>query len=418
MKRTIYHLLSYYLLTAYLLSCSPTEQISPDYNQISEKYLDSNLDSAIYFANQSLSLGLGDEKDYYSYYLLGYCHDYKEQLITAVDSYLNALAIIPNNIDSKNDHYWILNNLGRISDLSSNYRLAIDFYKKALPLASEKDQVGLSYNLANAYRKKGDYEAAKEVLLDGMDRAIANGDENRQVKLNYRFGQLYTDLQKYDKARSYFQTIINYDPSGTGKYKKYIHLSYQSLGHIDIQNEAYEDALMHYQNALKVKTTDKAKYITYLDLGMCLTELGRNEEALVYLAKAESTYPSVTQSKENIELFNVLKKVHYQLGDFEKSFAYSEIFHEEINAFIVFKEQVEKKFNAVRIQEKVENHQQEQHWTKKLTLYEILLLVAGVAILLIGGYFYWVNHKKKKVKGEVFDLSDRITSFLAAQQKG
>jgi len=57
---------------------------------------------------------------------------------------------------------------------------------------------------------------------------------------------------------------------------------------------------------LQAKKTDKEKFVSFLDIGNCHRKLGRFQESIYYLRKAENLYTSVYPRVDYIKLFKLM----------------------------------------------------------------------------------------------------------------
>ncbi len=169
--------------------------------------------------------------------------------------------------------------------------------------------------LGNAYKKIRIYEKAKEVYLEGLDHALENNDELRQVKLYHRLGLLYSALEDYEEARSYYQTIINYEGDTSRGYLRYVGKALHDMGSSYMYEGNYKEAVPYLRKALAIKNSDTEKFITYMDLGTSYVELGEHKEGIVYYQKAKECYNAVEPIKEHIELFRLMDLAYRKVDD-------------------------------------------------------------------------------------------------------
>ncbi|MEL6559668.1 MAG: tetratricopeptide repeat protein [Bacteroidota bacterium] len=411
--RIIFSFISICLVASLFCSCSREDLAAPAYNQLAEQSLDSNYDSAIYYARQSLKQGLGDEKDFYSYFLIGYSYDRKGLFINAYNSYERAILIVPDDSKFDFDRYGIHNNIGKISESYNNYEIAITSYEKALEYVTDKGKVNVLYNLSNVYRKMRDHGTAQSTIDEALQLASAFNDEARLVKIHYRIGQIQSDQKQFDLARSTYEKVLTLAGKDTEKHARYIGKAYHNMGNTYLLEGKYDMALNWFQKALSAKRSEKDKFITYMDMGTSLQNMKQHQQAVSYYRKAEVVFDQTEPSKDFIKLFNLMSEVHHKLGMYEDSHAYSQLYFEKINGFVADKEQIMKQLKAARFRENHDSLQAKLDLISSL-IWKNNLLTAAVAFLLLAlSFVWWQKRKMKRLRKGVAESLSGITSLNA-----
>lgn len=399
------------LVAILLFSCSREEIAAPDYNQLAEQYLDTNYDSAIYYARQSLQQGLGDEKDYFSYYIIGHSFLKKEKLINASNAYQRSLNLIPNGDQYDADHGWIYFDLASICKSYGNYDLAIAYYENALDYCKPEDKAGVLYNLSNVYRKMRDFGTAQATIDKALQLANSFNDEARKIKIHYRIGQILSDQGQYDKARKTYEKVLALAGADREKHARYIGKANHNMGNTYLQEGRHDIALNWFEKALSTKTSEKERFVTYMDMGTSLQHLQQSKLALSYYRQAEAVFNKTEPSKDFIKLFNLMSESHHQQGNYDEGRRYSQLYFEKINEFIADKELMMEQLKAARFRENHDNLQAKLDLIRTL-IWKNNLLTGAVAFLLLAlSIAWWQKRKMRRMRKGVADSLSEITSL-------
>lgn len=423
MKR-ITPLLLFLLVTLFVQSCredishEQTADHSSNFNALADSFIGKNEDSVIYYANQSLANGLGNESDYYSYFLLADSYHMKKSFLTAFDYYLKANETIPSGDQYNYDHCAILNQLGKISKIHANYDLAIANYKKALNYAPESYSIIIYRNLGNAYMENNQQEQATEAYLKAKDIALENNDLLQQAKTHHQLGLLFSDLGDYEQARSYFRTIINYTGDESAQYQRYRGKAYHNLGSSYLNEENYQKAIPHFEKAKALKK-GKEKFVTYMDLASCYAALGEPKAAAENFRMAASLYSKVEPYKKNIDLF---KKMHLFYRENEDLVAGNQAidrYIEEIDQFTHTKESLLNSYTAASLEAKVREHEKNQWFEELIYKYRFYIIaLSALAILLIIATIKVLKRarKLKTEKNKFLEIKSNIQRVLDGER--
>jgi len=407
----------FFLLGLVFFSCENELPVSK-YNEIAKSRLAQNeFDSCIYYAGKSLEADFNNGLDYYSHYLIAFSFDEKKEFLNASKSYLKALATIPEGKAFDDHRVSILKNIGRLCKIHGNYGQAIRYYQKALEYVGEADRAGLMFNLGNAYKGKEDYEEAQKTYLAALQVALDNNDMSRQVKIYHQLGLLYSELKDYGQARSYYQTVINYEngPTIPSNYEHYLGRSLHNMGSSFLYEGNYQQAVEYLLQAIKYKSKEKDLFITYMDLGTSFTKLGDFGLAHAYYAKAESIYSQVEPTEKNIEVFNLMNLSYRASGDLKKSLAYGDQYTREIKKFLHTRNEMIQQFNSTSFAKAMDDFHK---GTDRAARFKAL--VAGnwilIAVLIIAIFWaLWFYRKKRSImsqgKKAVADLNSFIKDF-------
>ena len=239
-----------------------------------------------------------DYSKYLYYNILGYKHSIEGNIFASLQSLKLA-----STFADKNGQEFIKNN----SDLANIYLLngetekAKDLYFDLLKRAKEdKHRVTenyISYALMDCYIISDDYHAAINVALESIERCI-------KYNLNVPEGYSYNIIGKAYLAL-YKSNLVN---SGTNKFTDNILMDGVNT------SMSYLDSTKHYLDqgiAFSIKNNDSNELAgNYITLSDYYKAIGNNEQAKLYLAKAqkENSYYHNSEIDENLaELWAVDK---------------------------------------------------------------------------------------------------------------
>ena len=145
----------------------------------------------------------------------------------ALDIYINAVKLIPEDFDTYNNLGKVQQQLGHLNDSENSF-------KKALEL--NYGNFDTHFNLGNIlYHLKKKNEAAE--YLENATKIKPN-DFFAKVNL----GVVFMELHKYEKAKNIFQKALKIDPQNK-KIHNYLGTALLELGEI-------EESIIHYSNAI------------------------------------------------------------------------------------------------------------------------------------------------------------------------
>ncbi len=411
MKRII-HFLIFLFLIVNLISCK--EEVIPyNGNILSNFHLEKkNYDSAIYFSKESLRQNLGNESDFLSYFLLAYSYEGKLEYKKSSEYYLLALKYIPEDKEYDENRFRILNNIGKLCKIHKKYDLALEYYNKSLSYVGEKEKATVLFNLGNVHRSKKDYNQASQLYLKALELAIDRNDLHRQVKINNRLGLLYSDLKEFEKARSYYQTVVNYQGDTSKFYKKYIGKSLHNVGSSYMYQEKYETAIPYFLKALRYKKQEEDRFITYMDLGTSYTKLANYELAHSYYLKAEEIFDRVKLNEKNIELFNLMKLSYRASGNINSSIIYADYYIKKVKEYLQTRDQLIDDFTAFDFSNNLEEFKKDQTFSDafRSMVLKNRVLISGILLILIFAGF--VHYRKNRAFARIKKVTKDLDSFM------
>ncbi|MFV0331763.1 MAG: tetratricopeptide repeat protein [Dysgonomonas sp.] len=157
---------------------------------------------------------------------IGYCKQMLNDQSGALDAYLQADLLKPNNS-------WIIKRIAQLYRTLKKPELSLDYYKKAAKLSP--DNISTELNIGHCYLELGDYEQAlnsyfKVELLD-----------SKGIKAQRPIAWTAFLLKKYDVSQRYYTQILTGKPT--------IH-DYLNAGHVELCMGNKSEAIAYYKKAV------------------------------------------------------------------------------------------------------------------------------------------------------------------------
>jgi hypothetical protein len=209
------------------------------------------------------------------------------------------------------------------------YREAISKFEKSL--GAGKDTYCIS-QIAFCYRNLGEYEKA----LEYFQKARSLGRNDAWISLE--FGLCYRDLNEYEKALKYF--LEAYEKEERYKTDTYL---LSSIGKMYDLLGKYENGEEFLRKSYDLGERDR--WIN-MELGECLTRLGKYEEAIEKLLEARRLYMAEGKAPYSEDL--ELAYCYAALGDKEKAKYHMDSSIEALGAYVESEEYLKKRFTEIK----------------------------------------------------------------------
>ncbi len=417
-------------------------------NQLAKTYRKIDLDSSIYFSEQSLKYTSPDylwEKHLTALDNLSLIFWHKKQHQDAIDLVDSALAISYRHHSWYDIAYFENANGYNYLDLA-DYPHCLPYFKRSLAatreLGDKKKEAYILNNLSANYTKLGTYDKALEYSLASLKIKEELGDELTLAKSYLNLGGLQTKLENYNEGMVYFnqaltifskledhehmglcyQNIGNifrrkdeYDKAITyflrasAEFKSLdddygIARVYNNLGSVAVDAKEYNTALSHYRKAymlLQNQSNTESYALCKAGIGKSLMELGNYTEAIKELQEA-------LQLTQQIELLDLQKQIRGNLSDvYERSGNYKKSLQEH-KQFSILSDSIlnQEKIRSTReMQVRYETEQrareieilQQEDELKSLRIKEqgteiqrqrVILLVSTIVLILVAAISY------------------------------
>lgn len=245
------------------------------------------------------------------------------------------------------DHYLeyaIYNNLAKISYDVGNYHTSANEYDHAAEAASRyikhHPEVASQYKESyldnkmrfyqgNALYEAGDILEAQRVYQSIDETLQPFNDEVKDIAtyalLRNEYGLNEKAQGNWDNALYYFTAIV--DNPNIGAYYKGPALHNMAL--VMKERKEYAEALKYFDRAIAVKknTTSRQLYISLMDRGEMLLDMGLYDEAIVSMSQAFELGLDTNQDPVLINLYYLAERA-YKYKDLEQSEAYGRKYRE------------------------------------------------------------------------------------------
>lgn len=252
-------------------------------------YFLENIDSAIYYFNQSLEKSQN--------------HSYTEGIAR------------------------VSNNLGLIHDFLGNYDMAIDFYYQSLDIeqvAKNSKGIASSYlNIANIYYYLEDYNKALEFMTNSLNLYQEMKDEKGILSCFTNIGSVYSEIGIYENALSYSNNALQLSRKMNDPDMEAANLN--NIGKVYFNIKNFGQSINYYTRALELSYEHDdlwSQANTLRNIGGVYMVQGNGKKALEYLKK------SIAIAK-NLKAKNLLQDIYYdfseiydQQGDFKNALYY------------------------------------------------------------------------------------------------
>ena len=227
-----------------------------------------------------------------AYYNLGNALFESGEFAKALISFDQAITLAPENPEPYNNKGNTLIQMGRFENAIESFNQAI----KIFPNYADS-----YYNLSNTLMQLGHLEDA----LVASDKAIALSPKSNIVFSNH--GNILTKLGRLDDALQSFNRSIELRPEYPEVHSN-LGVALLGAGRVNAAMESFGKAVDCYKKAILL---DDKNWTYYLNLGKCLLQLNRTDEALLAHKKAIQINPNDKESRIN------LATLHFNSFEFE-----------------------------------------------------------------------------------------------------
>jgi tetratricopeptide (TPR) repeat protein len=396
--------------------------------KLNDVFIKSDPDTAGYFVNKGLFLAkkndLIDETGMF-YSSLGDIYVIKNNLVLALDNYLNAIELykVSGNYSGMSNVYL---NLGNIYLTQANFSISLIYYNKGIKIA---DSLKLDRLLPHFYNNLGElysdlhnYEMAIENYKKALTFYGKKHDERGAAAILNNISQVYIKMKDIKDAEEYLGRAYRiYDSISD---QKGLYDVFVNKGNIEELKGNYEQALMNYFEAKKYLDNIGEVYFgpksslyaeVYTLLGHCYLEMKDYVQAKKYLTKsiekARETGSLELMKKATLdisELYEIENNPTEALKYYKLYKKYDDSISVERNRKAITQLNMQNKFSQLLKQKEVETLKYREQQRRKEIWY--LVTIAGVVALLIvlGLLFNTQRLKRKNLKLEKQKLSSEL----------
>ena len=387
------------------------------YLEISKSFNTTNIDSAIFYANQAKISALeeGDDKRIAeAFFALGKIGLRQDSAQLARNWFISALKYTDDcECDSLKSS--ILMFIGKSYTFQDNYSEAIFNFLKSLELAEKMDNktiladllddIGLVLTFLTDYDGAMIYfEKALKINTEIDDKQnLANTLRNIGFIYQARKDYIHAEASFMEALRIYIQ--LNYFPG--------ISTSHLGIGNIEFAKENYTTALNYYKDALafaeKIDFNSKVSgpYIMslcYNRLGETYLKLGRYSEAIAEIRKSNDLSEEFGMPGRKSETALIFSKVYEKLGNISLAYDYFKSYNMLSDSIInarnvstITKLQMEYQYLKEQKEIELQAVKKEALVKRKILLYELLIgiIVVIMLLLIVILVLYRKNEKNK-----------------------
>lgn len=284
-------------------------------NDLSWEYSYSNLDTAFYYAVQSLNLAEKHKEDYPSavsntYGTIGIVYDLRGDQENALKYYIQSLDIKT----SLKDQRGIANvktNIGALFISQEDYGKALPYFNEALEIERELGdtlaQIGSLINISIILKNQNQIPSAKTILHKALELNKIAQDDQYQALIYSNLGAQFVALNELDSAKYYFEISARINE----RVENYFHLgtAIQNLSSILMRQKQSIAALSYGHRALQIALKNDFfflltnSYETIYEIHMIA---GNMDSAFIYKSKFETLKDSLLK-KENKQIVDEIE---------------------------------------------------------------------------------------------------------------
>lgn len=262
-----------------------------------------------------------------------------EAFVTYSTALTKVRPILNQGLREKELYVRLLINSSIILRKHHEYTLGLQYLEEALSYTKKHHLDNMLwytyYGIADHHAVQAhDFHLAINYLDSALQRAVLEKDIERQLNTLNEIGLRYTDLKEFDKARDYFLCNLRTDQHEHESYEFYKRLSLHNIGDTYMQSGNYKEAEIYLSQASQTSTIARLEFLTLMDLCEVYFNLGEFDKSELYGLKAARLYEEIGTLPINYKLFVHLSSLYNTLGDYQKSFYYSQKHIAEAKKFL------------------------------------------------------------------------------------
>lgn len=255
---------------------------------------------------------------------IGSIYQDKGEYFLALDFFKKALAIDMqyNNLNGIGSDY---NNLGIIHLLLSNSTGALDYFSKALKIRKEtnndKEIARVNINIGVVLKGLGRFAEALACFEQSLAVARKLKDVRTEATALNNIGLIYNAVGNYSKAKSYFiQSLQIQDQYNNVRGQLDC---YGNLGNASYKNKNYTEAEQYYSMLVQLaEELDLTTYIytAYNNLGLNYLEQKKFDLAIKYFKKTLDLTEKLEIKSVSSHAYANISEAYFQTGEIELAF--------------------------------------------------------------------------------------------------
>lgn len=201
---------------------------------------------------------------------------------------------------------------------------ALRLYETSIQSLLDKDLKGLSIKahngMAQAYFIKADYPVSYLNFQQALALAEELDDVEMIIKMGTNLGTMFSLLEDYDQALSYYQMAQDRFDQHTSTTNKL--LVWVNLGYLYTKTKKTREALRYLDESITMaQSIGASKFLAfaYLTKVEVYYLMGDYEKALLFFDKTREIYLTVNDRKGEADLYYYSGLVHFNVNDFENA---------------------------------------------------------------------------------------------------
>ncbi len=345
---------------------------------------------------------------------MGWLQKQTNQIGSAFQSFIRGLELIedsyPLEDQSKDLKARLLIEVSLVLREHNEFSLSQQYLLEAIEFSEENN---LPSRLWNAYYGMANYFSLNlkdyHASLEYLDKALAVAYEQENQEriwntLNEK-GLVLTELTRFDDARAIFNDIINSEYTDHQSYKFYYRLAHHNIGNTYLIEEDFIEAEGYLVKAMEIPTVPRLAFLTQLDLAEIYHHLGKPNLAVAHALRAEEMYPDIMAIPDNYKLFELMASIYFEIGEFEKSYHYSQKHATENKEFLFTQEELIRIRNIYAMETLAAGFLSSQEQRGNTHYYSLILTILGVLLtcaLILG--MIRQHYRKQSIKNEILKL--------------
>ncbi|MBI9033080.1 MAG: tetratricopeptide repeat protein [Bacteroidales bacterium] len=346
----------------------------------------------------------------------------KERYFDAMQYYRNALNLASDK-DLKKLLVSVYNEIGITHFYLGAYDKALDNYFRSLKLADETNFIeGIVHaqnNIAIIYSINKDYENSLEYFKKSLILYNQNLDSTSMGTATSNIGLVYSSLNQLDSAIYYFNFSISIFKKNNDK--RNIPSVYNNRAMVYLQQKNFEAAYNDLYLSLSISERDENQggiISSMLGLGKYFNKRGQADSSLYYYQKCLPLLIVRDNYERLAECYDGLRDSYREIGQYEKALNYSDKYEQTINE--INKVELHKKISELQIRFDEERKNKEIELLKVKRRNERVitwLLIAGVFVIaILTIYSYKVKHINLKQRTIILENEKKL-NLLELEKK-
>jgi sensor histidine kinase YesM/Flp pilus assembly protein TadD len=409
-----------------LLSQAKDEDKLYIYYELAESFIETNIDSSIYYANALLDFSNSINDDYgkgMANFILGIYYHQKGKFIKAISSQNEALKFFEKIQDTISEAKTLIN-LGIEFQTIGNYEKALSYFQKAEKYSNRLNDSYLSslifVNIGKSYEDWGRYEMALEHFLTALDFAKKSNSKETVEPILHNIGVEYNNLRRYQLATQYFDSAkliceeLNLKEGMFYVYYDYGN-SYLGLEEVTNAKEAFQQSLSISKDLSNPILVAKAKY----KLGFVFQNMKQYAVSIQNFREALQISKRTKESKLTKDILLALSKVLKESGDDKSAYEYYQqyalvkdsIFQDRSQKLLVdmeVKYEMDKKEKEIQIKNLLIEKQKNKYFISILISIGAFVLFALLGLLIFNRYRYRQRHYQSELEKKNIEIEQRL----------